>query len=309
MRLPFALISALILTAIYAIPALVLVAAASQLPSLPLQIAALAVLAPLGYPALFVIVAATISRPHHKAIVAGKFPRDVDHPIYRARRIYGLCWTCVYYNKPLYFIVLSIPILRRITFRGFGYRGQLDFTVYPDTWIRDLPLLDLGEGAYLGNRATLGTNMAMSNGTSFVDRITVGAHATIGHLAVLAPGVAIGANAEIGARATIGIRATIGANANVQPCAGINHAARIGARATIGTSSYVGAAAIVDDGAQLAAAASVANRGTLKANVGPTPAEPGASSRSTIGELAIGVIPIVGNEATRRASVEQSARP
>ena len=35
----------------------------------------------------------------------------------------------------------------RDVFRIFGYRGSMDFTIYPDTWIRDLPLLDFGEGA------------------------------------------------------------------------------------------------------------------------------------------------------------------
>jgi hypothetical protein len=49
-------------------------------------------------------------------------------------------------------------------FRLFGYRGSMKFTVYPDTWIRDLPLLMFGEGAYVSNRATLRTNIVLSNG-------------------------------------------------------------------------------------------------------------------------------------------------
>lgn len=124
-------------------------------------------------------------------------------------------------------------------------RGSLDFTIYPDTWIRDLPLLDLGPGAYIANRATLGTNMALSNGTSLVDRITIGAGTTVGHLAVLAPGVEVGEGAELGATVVIGIGVHIGAGANIQPCAGINHVARIGEGATVGSAAYVGAAAVV----------------------------------------------------------------
>jgi hypothetical protein len=52
-----------------------------------------------------------------------------------------------------------------LAFRLLGHRGSLDFKVDPDTWIRDLPLRDLGPGAYVSNRATLGTNMVLSNTT------------------------------------------------------------------------------------------------------------------------------------------------
>jgi acyl-[acyl carrier protein]--UDP-N-acetylglucosamine O-acyltransferase len=272
MRLPFSVLTPVIVTTIYALPAAALLLAAAAIPSDALRLAALLVALPLGYPTLFVLVAAAISRPFQRAIIPGKFPRDVTHPVYRARRIYGLCWTTVYYNKPLYFLVLSIPALRRLTFRAFGYRGQLDFTIYPDTWIRDLPLLDFGAGAYLANRATIGTNMALSNGTSFVDRITVGANATVGHLAVLAPGVVIGAGAEIGATAVIGIHVKIGERTSVQPCAGVNHAARIGDGVIVGTASYIGAAAVLDAGVHVAPAAAVPNRSRVAAPVREPPA-------------------------------------
>jgi hypothetical protein len=69
--------------------------------------------------------------------------------------MYGLCWTSLYYCKPVYHFCLCVPWLKALVFRLFGYRGDLNFTVYPDTWIRDLPLLDFGKGAYISNRATL----------------------------------------------------------------------------------------------------------------------------------------------------------
>jgi carbonic anhydrase/acetyltransferase-like protein (isoleucine patch superfamily) len=257
--LPFSVITHAVVVAIYGLPLAAILGIASALQE-PVARLAWFALAPVVYAALFILVAAGISRPFQKAIIPGRFPRDVTHPIYRARRIYGLCWTCVYYNKPVYFIALSLPWLRAMMFRGFGYRGSLDFTIYPDTWIRDLPLLDFGPGAYIANRATLGTNMALSNGTSFVDRITVGANATVGHLAVLAPGAAIGARAEVGATTVIGIGVTVGDRANLQPCAGINHAARIGEGATVGTAAYVGAAAVADAGAHVPPAGNVVNR-------------------------------------------------
>lgn len=281
MRLPFGLLSVLVVTAIHAMPVLLLLTLVSfvpelrseVIPSISLRLLVMLAVAPLGYATLFMLVAAAISRPYQRAIVPGKFPRDLSHPVYRARRIYGLCWTSVYYHKPVYYLMLTIPALRKLMFRAFGYRGQLDFTVYPDTWIRDLPLLDLGAAAYLANRATLGTNMALSNGTCFVDRIRVGAGATVGHLAVLAPGATIGDRAEVGATTVVGIGVRVGERANLQPCAGINHAARIGDGATVGSAAYVGAAAIVLAGAHVPPAGNVPNRTRFGDEVQPVQAE------------------------------------
>jgi acetyltransferase-like isoleucine patch superfamily enzyme len=258
--LPFSIVSLATIATIYGLPAAILAVAFAALPPGPWALVAAAGLVPIAYPALFVVTAAAISRPHQRAIIPGKFPRDVTHRIYRSRRIYGLCWTCVYYNKPLYFVLLSIPWLRWVTFRGFGYRGQMDFTIYPDTWIRDLPLLEFGKGAYLANRATLGTNMALSNGTSLVGRISVGEGGTVGHLGILAPGTTIGAGAEVGAGTVVGIQCRVGERANLQPCALINHAAQIGAHATVGTGAYIGAAAVVDAGSHVPPFAQVRNR-------------------------------------------------
>jgi acetyltransferase-like isoleucine patch superfamily enzyme len=215
--------------------------------------------APLVYPLLFVLTAGCLSVPFHRAIVAGRFPRDLYHPVYRARRLYGLCWTCLYYFKPVYFLCLSIPELKWLTFRLFGYRGQMKFTVYPDTWIRDLPLLDFGEGAYIANRATLGTNLVLSNGQILVDAIRVGPGATVGHLAMLGPGVVLGKGAEVGAGCGIGVGCRVGDGALIQPFSALNHSAQVGDRATVGGMSYVGASTLVGEGLRLPVACVVPN--------------------------------------------------
>jgi len=145
------------------------------------------VLLPMEWSMCFVVVAGLLSLPHQFAVKPGKFRRDVSDPRYFHRRLYGLCWTAVYYNKPVYFLCLSIPSLKWLMFRIFGYRGSMDFTVYPDTWIRDLPLLTFEPGAYVSNRATLGTNIVLSNGFLLVNAITLGSNSLVGHLAMLAP--------------------------------------------------------------------------------------------------------------------------
>jgi hypothetical protein len=43
---------------------------------------------------------------------------------------------------------------------------HMTFTVYPDSWIRDLPLLPFGQGEYVANPSTIGTNIVLNKGHS-----------------------------------------------------------------------------------------------------------------------------------------------
>jgi acetyltransferase-like isoleucine patch superfamily enzyme len=194
---------------------------------------------PVLFSICFVGIAAALSLAHQGAIVPGRFPRSVAHPVYFHRRLYGLCWTSVYYFTPVYFLTLSIPFLKKLVFRGFGYKGEMDFTTYPDTWIRDLPLLKIGRGAYLSNKATIGTNIAFPDGSILVDSVTVGDGALIGHLAMLAPGVEVRKGAEVGVGAAIGLKSVVGEQARINAHCGIEHGVKIGARVKIGATTYV----------------------------------------------------------------------
>ena len=256
------LVSALIVTTVYGLPAAVVGLPFALRANTAVSLAAL-VAAPVVYSVLFVLVAGLISVPFQKAIVPGKFPRSWSHPIYRARRIYGLCWTCVYYCKPVYFVCLSIPALKWLTFRLFGYRGSMDFTVYPDTWIRDLPLLKFGEGAYVSNRATLGTNIALSNGMILVDRIEIGRKALVGHLSMIAPGVIMGEESEVGVGCRIGIRVELGDRSFVNGASSINHHTKIGPDASIGNQAYLGMRVRVGPGIELPSGIIVPSRVNL----------------------------------------------
>ncbi|RZK99033.1 MAG: hypothetical protein EOO89_31520, partial [Pedobacter sp.] len=146
----------------------------------------------------------------------------------------------IYYFTPLYWLLLSNRFTKRILFRGFGYKGSLDFTTYPDTWIRDLPILKLGIGVYLANKATIGTNLCLADGTIYVAPITIGDHSVVGHMCMIAPGLRMGRNSELGSGSALGVRVTIGDRVNVGPCAGINHYAKIANGVKIGAQSYIG---------------------------------------------------------------------
>lgn len=260
---------------------------------------ATALLGPVSYAVLYVLCAGLFSLPFQKAIVPGRFPRDLSHPIYVRRRMYGSCWAMVYYFKPIYALCLSIPILKRALFRLFGYRGPTGFTVYPDTWIRDLPLLHLGNGAYVANRATLGTNIALSNGRILVDRIQVDGNAMVGHLAMIAPGAIIGCGAQIGVGAmiapgaiigqgakvgvgsAIGIRCELGEGSLVRPMSTLDHRAIIGADAVVETMSYVGRAAVIGPKISIASGALIRARARILAQ---TTADAVPSARTAPGE-------------------------
>jgi carbonic anhydrase/acetyltransferase-like protein (isoleucine patch superfamily) len=263
-HLRFTLQSTAYIAAIYGLPAAAIVATMSFGSSVVARAIA-ACAAPMVYAALFVAIAGVLSLPHQKSIVAGKFVRRLSNPAYYDRRIYGLCWTCVYYCKPVYFVALNVPWLKAMTFRIFGYRGDLGFTIYPDTWIRDLPLLHFGENAYIGNRACIGSNQCFGAEHILVDGITVGDGGVVGQLAMIGPGSRVGARAELGAGAAVGMRVQIEARAKVGACAAVSHGATVGERAEICEKAYVGATAAIESGA-VVPPAEIVTRGTRFAN-------------------------------------------
>lgn len=203
-------------------------------------------LSPVIFLSVYCGVCIAFARLTHAAIIPGKFPRTITDPVYGPRRIFGTMWTAIYYNKPLYWLLLSTDTTKKILFRAFGYKGPMDFTTYPDTWIRDIPLLKLGSKAYLANRATLGTNIVMANGLIAVDAITVGDNSVVGHLCIVGMGAKIGANTEFGLSSATGIRVHIGDNVHISPRCDLNHGCYIGNGVKIGSSSYVGVKAQIN---------------------------------------------------------------
>lgn len=216
------------------------------------------------YIVAYVLVAGGLSRLTLGAIVPGRYPRDLGHPVYGPRRLYAVCWTAIYYFPPLYHVVLAVPVLKRLTFRLFGYQGAVDATFYPDGWIRDLPLLDIGRGAYIANRATLGSNICLQDGQIVVSPIRIGARAVIGHAAIIGLGNNIGDNAEVGVRSTLGLGVRVGAGTRVGAIVGINHGAVIGEGCEIESMCYVGKKAVIHDGVRIRAGSVVPDEAVIR---------------------------------------------
>ena len=214
--------------------------------------------------ALYALWAGVLSRPYQWAVRPCRIVRDLDADDYRARRLYGLCWTALYYCTPVYFLVLSFPPLKRRVLRLFGLPGAGDFTTYPDTWIRDLPLLDIGAGAYISNRATIGTNIVMASGTILVDHVRIGAGALVGHLSMIGPGAELGERVEIGGGCGVGLRTRIGERASVGPMSTVGNGVEIGARTKLGMRTLVGSGARIAGGLRIPDGCHVPSRAVLR---------------------------------------------
>lgn len=213
-----------------------------------------ACIVPICFVLSFVVVVGVLSRPHRWAIQAGKFRRDESTPLYRGRRLYGLCWTAVYYFPPLYWLCLSAPQLKKLLFRLFGYRGSLDFTTYPDTWLRDLPLIEFGSQAYIANRATIGTNIILRDGELLVGPVKVGQNATVGHLSIIGVGAVVSDRAQVGLSVAFGLNARLGANGEIGPASAVDHGACIHEDVSVGSMSYVGRNVVIHKGIRIPAA-------------------------------------------------------
>lgn len=227
---------------------------------IPIAWFATAVVALLSLP----ILSGALAVRRRGKIAPGRFKRESGDAAYTNWRAYQTRWRSVYYFAPVYSVYLYVPKLSGALFALFGYRGEGGFTVYSDTWIGDLPLLQVGRGAYLANQATLGTHVYLSDGTVMVDSVQVAREGRIEHRAMIAPGVKVGQGAEVGLGAAVGIRSRIGERSRI--CGGcmISHGVSIGAECRIGTASYVGVRARIGFGVTLPDGSSVVSGSVLE---------------------------------------------
>lgn len=222
-------------------------------------------LAPVLYTLSVAGFAAVLARTVVNRVATGRFSRSETDSDYVARRLYGTCWATLYYCKPVYFLLLGVPCLRRSLFEAFGYRGRsMDFTIYPDSWIRDLPLLDFDEGVYISNRATIGTNVVRPGGMIHVDRVAIGARSIVGHLAMIAPGARLGADVELGVGSAVGFKTVLADGVRIGGNCTVDHATRLGERVQVGHSVHIGLRCSIGPGLRLPAGTVVPDHTSLR---------------------------------------------
>lgn len=189
---------------------------------------------------VFSVLCGLLSIPGRKYIRKGKVNRDLNNKEYAMRRLHAVPWTLMYYCSPIYFVILSVPLLKRVVFRLFGYKDSLDFNLHPDTWIRDLPVLHVGKGSYLANKSSVATNMVLMHGMLLVDDVTIGENSCVGMSAMVGPGTRMGNSTFVDTAAMTGLRCWFKDNVKVGEAAGVQHGVVVEENSKIGPGSIIG---------------------------------------------------------------------
>ncbi len=185
-------------------------------------------------------------------IKAGKFERNPSHKDYKDRIDYTMQLRNFLYNPAVLNVIFTDQELKTKFFRTFGYQGKVNFTIYPKCWLRDLPLLDIGDNVYLGDNILLGTNQVTPDQKSLlVGKIKIGDNCIFNQGCSVGGKTTIGADGIIGFEVGIGFRNTIGKEVKIGERSTIGHGNRIGDNVTIGYCCKIGHFCVIEDGVEL----------------------------------------------------------
>ncbi len=187
-----------------------------------------------------------------ESIRLGFVPRDDRDPGFRAYRRYMAELEPVVESDSFMDEIGADASVRIWFFRVFGYRGDCEFTLMPEVWMRDLPLLVIGRGAHLGYGMVLGTGQVTLDGAGVgLAPIAIGERSFCNQHAVVEGGAVIGADAAIGIRALVGPSAHVSDRAQIGDFARIGREAVVGAGARIGHGARIGQGAVIDPGVEV----------------------------------------------------------
>jgi acetyltransferase-like isoleucine patch superfamily enzyme len=193
-----------------------------------------------------------------KTIVGGRFARDPETEIYKGRLHYTEELRKFMYNPALLNIVFSDEQLKSLFFRTFGYKGNLNFRIYPNAWLRDLPLLDIGENAYLADGIVLGSNQVSQDQRYItVGKIKIGANTVFDQNCALGYGTTFGTDCTIGYGTSIGIKNKFGDGCKLGEVVSIGHGSSFGKGVVLDQNVYVGNMCKLDDEVQLASGTNI----------------------------------------------------
>ncbi|NNF36229.1 MAG: hypothetical protein HKN68_19150 [Saprospiraceae bacterium] len=185
-------------------------------------------------------------------IKVGKFERDTGNPDYNDRIVYTKRLRTFIYNPAVLNVVFGDQELKEKFFRAFGYKGKVNFTIYPKCWLRDLPLLDIGENVYLGDNILLGSNQVSPDQKHLVvGTIKIGDNCIFNQGCTLAGKSTMGNDCIVGFESAIGFGNTIGANTKIGERVTVGHCNRIGSNVTIGYMCKIGRFCIIEDGVEI----------------------------------------------------------
>lgn len=216
-----------------------------------------------AYPLVLTLLAGLVARTGLAHIRPGRFDRDPLQREYRGRLVYGAALTTMLACRPVMHLLLGCAPLKGLFLRLFGYRGSLDVTLYADTWMRDLAVLDFGPGTYVASRVTLGTNIVQGK-RILVGSIRTGRDVVIGFGSLVGPGAEIGDGTDIGQESILGMRVRIGKGVTLEGRSNIHHGARIHDGVVIGALTYVGKRAVIHAGLHVPAGSFIPDRAVIR---------------------------------------------
>ncbi|EAY25154.1 LbetaH domain-containing protein [Microscilla marina] len=181
-------------------------------------------------------------------IKTGRFKRDVNQVTYQYRVTYTQHLRNYMYDPARLNVIFSDASLQHLFFRTFGYQGNTRFTIYPNAWLRDLPLLDIGENVYFGDGILLGTNQISENQQFIkVGRIRIGKNTIFDQHCSVGLDTQIGQDVQVRFKSSIGLKCTLGNSITVGECSIVGHRAQLGDRVRLGLNTKLGNFVRVDD--------------------------------------------------------------
>lgn len=185
-------------------------------------------------------------------IKVGKFVRDSNDQDYNDRIVYTKVLRTFLYNPAVLNVVFGEQELKEKFFRAFGYMGKVNFTIYPKCWLRDLPLLDIGDNVYLGDNILLGTNQVSPDQKDLVvGKIQIGDNCIFNQGCTVGGKTSIGNDCIVGFESAIGFGNSIGMNTKIGERVTIGHCNKIGSNVSIGYMCKIGRFCIIEDGVKI----------------------------------------------------------
>lgn len=186
-------------------------------------------------------------------IKAGKFKRDKENINYEDRLMYTRELRHYVYDQAVLNCIFSDSDLKSLFFRTFGYKGSVDFTIYPKCWLRDLPLLNIGKGTYLADDILLGTNQVTPDQKWIVTgTIEIGDNCIFDQRCSIGYNTSIGSDSTIGFNVAIGLKNRVGKNVRIGGGSNIAHGCTIADDVVIQEYCRIGSFCIIEEGVVLA---------------------------------------------------------
>lgn len=200
---------------------------------------------------VFVLTLGVLKRVVQPGLEEGRSPVGAN----RAYIAWGLnsVVQAVYLSSPFATLIQLLFSLRFLHLRLFGMKVKFGSIVGVGSQLRQLELIELGEGSTIGLAATLSCHVSEDGKSHRQGRIRIGQRSLIGAYTRIGPGVVVGDDALVGANTSLSEDVIVGDGARIGADCFVQRGVRIGRGARVASGSVV--VRDVPEGARVRAAA------------------------------------------------------